>query len=173
LLAWAWWPSVKYLAGIDPGYSGAIALLDPNNLTDLILIDMPLHRLKVNGRNTARLDLYQLGNFFDLHRLDIRAACIEEPSAMPSQGVASSFNFGFSCGATQAAVAANAIPMRLVRPATWKRAMGLSADKDASRRLASQRLPMHAAKWARAKDDGRAEAVLLAIYLIHHKEISS
>jgi crossover junction endodeoxyribonuclease RuvC len=83
---------------------------------------------------------------------------------MPAQGVTSAFNFGFAAGALQGLVAGNAIPMHLVAPLTWKRHYKLSADKDASRRRASQLFPAHSHLWARAKDDGRAEAVLLAYY---------
>jgi crossover junction endodeoxyribonuclease RuvC len=43
--------------------------------------------------------------------------------------------------------------------------MHLSADKGESRRRATQLFPDYADQWTRVKDDGRAEAALLAFYL--------
>ena len=46
----------------------------------------------------------------------------------------------------------------------WKAALNLSSAKSASREQASLTFPDDAAQWARVKDDGRAEAALLAWY---------
>ena len=154
---------MKYILGIDPGLSGALALYNPET-KDVEIVDMPTHEIKVNGKKKRTLDIYALGRWIDLNMNLIKEAIIEEPSAAPGQGVTSMFNFGFSCGVAQAVVAANMIPMTLVRPATWKKALGLTSEKDLSRRRASMLFPQHIGKWTRAKDDGRAEALLLAYY---------
>lgn len=162
----------RYIVGIDPGLSGAVALYATDalragaeyRLQTLKIIDMPAHEIKVNGKKRRQLDLYQLARWFDLHAADMRHAYIESVHSMPKQGVSSSFAFGFAAGAVQAMVAASFVPMTLVSPRVWKAAMHLNADKDASRRLASQRLPAFSHLWACAKDDGRAEAALLALY---------
>lgn len=49
-----------------------------------------------------------------------------------------------------------------VRPTVWKRALGLGKDKEASRLKAMQLFP--SADLRRKKDQGRAEALLLAVY---------
>ena len=149
---------MNLIAGIDPGLSGAIALL--GGAAEVEIADMPT--LEIKGKRI--IDLYALAQLFDLAGKDTRLAVIEDPHAMPGQGVSSMFKFGFACGAVQAMVASAFIPMKLVAPGAWKKAMGLGSDKDASRRLASQLMPRHAHLWARKKDDGRAEALLLAIY---------
>lgn len=150
------------ILGIDPGLHGALALFDG---TELTLFDMPLHQVNVNGSKKSSIDLYQLGNWLDLHRNRIRTAVIEQVGAMPKQGVTSSFNFGFTAGAIQGAVAANQIPMVLVRPNIWKRGFGLlGQDKDASRAAASRLAPQHASHWPLKKHVDRAEAFLLAYY---------
>jgi crossover junction endodeoxyribonuclease RuvC len=46
----------------------------------------------------------------------------------------------------------------------WKRALGVKGDKDVSRQRASALLPRHSGLWLRKKDDGRAEAALIAYY---------
>jgi crossover junction endodeoxyribonuclease RuvC len=155
-------PQMKYLAGIDPGLHGAIALLDEHGAVQVY--DMPTHKITVNDKGRHQIDLYALARLLDMHGPDIRMAYIEEVHAMPAQGVSSSFSFGFAAGAVQAMVASAFVRMHLVSPAKWKRAMGLTADKDASRRMASRLLPCFSHLWARALDDGRAEAALLAVY---------
>ena len=159
----------RYFLGVDPGLSGALAFYDPA-ADELIVHDMPVHTITINRTKKRRLDLYALGMMLDALRNDTARAMVEDVGAMPKQGVASTFAFGFAAGAVQAAIASNIIPMALVRPAQWKRSMGLTSDKDASRRHASMLLPRHAHLWSRAKDDGRAEAALLS-YLCAHKNV--
>jgi crossover junction endodeoxyribonuclease RuvC len=60
-------------------------------------------------------------------------------------------------------LAACGVPTSFFTPACWKRAVGLSLDsKDAARAEAIRRWPGKAAIFARVKDDGRAEAALIA-----------
>lgn len=155
---------MKYFLGIDPGLSGALALYDP--LTDeLIIKDMPTFTKKVGGKQKRILDLYGLANIIDPYVPHIKKAIVEQVGAAPGQGVTSMFSFGFSAGCAQMVVAANFIPMTTELPQIWKKAMRLGKGKDAARQEASRLLPRHSEKWARVKDDGRAEAALLAVYL--------
>jgi len=153
------------ILGIDPGLSGALAFYYPVSGA-LDVVDMPTHRLVANGKGKTRLDLYRLAqalrdmNFFE----PITWAFIEEVHAMPKQGVTSSFSFGFAAGAVQGIVAALGIPMTRVTPNKWKQALGLTGDKDMSRRRASELMPRHAHNWPLKKHDGRAEAALMAYY---------
>lgn len=157
----------SFYLGIDPGLSGALAFYNPGaNL--LSIFDMPTHEIKVNGKLKRQLDLYGLGRIIDTMGHDLVVALVEQVNAMPKQGVTSSFNFGFNAGCAQMAVAALGIPLRLVSPQKWKKEMGLSSDKDASRREASRVMPKHADLWPLVKHDGRAEAALLAYYASRH-----
>ena len=52
----------------------------------------------------------------------------------------------------------------LVTPQLWKKAMRLVADKDAARQRAVQLFPERAEWFRRVKDDGRAEAAMIALY---------
>lgn len=155
---------MRYFLGIDPGLTGALAFYDPKT-GDLQVWDMPTHEIKVNGKKKNRLDLFGLANIVDPLSQEVILAGVEEVGAMPKQGVSSSFNFGFSAGCAQMVVAANAIPLRTVRPAVWKRAMQIGSDKARARREASRLLPRHAGLWTLVKHDGRAEAALLAYYM--------
>lgn len=147
------------ILGVDPGLGGAMAFYD-RATGDLEVFDMPTHRLK--GKN--RIDIYQLGMLVDARSARLQLAVIEEVNAMPKQGVASSFAFGAAFGQVLGVVGANMIPMELIRPAVWKKAMGCTSDKDSSRRRASQIFPSHAGLWAAKGKVDRAEAALLAYY---------
>ncbi len=89
---------------------------------------------------------------------------IEHVASMPKQGVASTFKFGMSFGVALGVVGGMDLPSTLVRPAKWKRDMGLTSDKERSRRLAIERWPNHADSFKLKKHDGRAEAALLALW---------
>lgn len=65
-------------------------------------------------------------------------------------------------GIAEGVVAGAGWPLTYVSPAKWKRDLRLSADKGASRRRAIELWPSWAELFARVKDDGRAEAALIA-----------
>lgn len=148
------------ILGIDPGLDGALAVLS-SDLRTLAVFDMPTFS---TTRGKRKIDMKVLDAIIDLHRPGVKLAVVEDTHSMPNQGVASTFNFGFTCGLTQMGLVANAIPMLAVRPAVWKAAMGLSSDKADSIKLATKLLPTHQHLWPLAKHDGRAEAALLAYY---------
>lgn len=144
------------ILGIDPGLSGAIAWL--SDYGHLIRVaDMPT--LEVNGKK--KVSPQQLVAMLEEHDDQIKLAAIEDVGAMPGQGVTSMFNFGYSAGILAGVCAGLGIPTVLYRPAVWKRAAGVPADKGAARQMA-QRLWPGCRDFDRVKDDGRAEAALLA-----------
>lgn len=150
--------------GIDPGMGGAIACL-VHPAVELLVEDMPA--LLINEKR--RLNHWNLATLLQRYALDfdVQMVLVENVGAMPGQSPNGMFWFGFSCGAVQQAVVSTGLPLNLVTPQTWKKAYGLRGgkeNKDQSRQKASQLFPSHAGLWARKKDDGRAEAVLLAHY---------
>ena len=94
----------------------------------------------------------------------LHIAVIEQVAAMRGQGVTSMFRFGQGYGQVEMAIAAQRLPVHYVTPQKWKGYFGLSRDKGVSRSVASQRFPSIATQFARVKDDGRAEACLIALY---------
>ena len=81
---------------------------------------------------------------------------------MPKQGVASTWTFAEGYGVVLGVLGALQVPVRLVTPRTWKEAAGLGKDKNASRQRAVELWPHCSLLFARVKDDGRAEAALIA-----------
>jgi len=145
--------------GIDPGFTGAIALYWPGSNT-IEVHDMPVMK---NPKGKTIINPHGV--------LDILAneggkslAVIEQVGAMPGQGSSSTYRFGQGVGNLEACAAASKLPLHYVTPAKWKKYFGLNRDKGLSRGLAMQRFPDYASEFSRAKDDGRAEAVLIALY---------
>ena len=89
---------------------------------------------------------------------------------MPGQGVSSMFRFGQTLGRIEGVVALTKVPVHYVSPAKWKRHFGLGRDKEDARRLAIERYPRIADRLSRKKDEGRAEALLLATYLFEKRK---
>ena len=144
------------ILGVDPGFSGALAVL--NSERDCETLDMP-----TMGEKAKKLvDGGAVKRFIEQH--DVEYAVIEAVHAMPQQGVSSTFRFGTSYGLILGVIQGMAIPYETVSPRKWKGAMGLSNEKDHSRRVAIEQLPRAAKQFERKKDDGRAEAALLALW---------
>lgn len=145
--------------GIDPGVTGAIALVDSYGVL-VDAYDMPVVAKLVNA--------YQLAELEDWRGHHFGTVVIEDVHSMPKQGVSSSFGFGRSKGVVEGVFAASGRPIVYVAPARWKRMLGLSADKGASRRRAIELWPAKAQLFARVKDDGRAEAALIALWHLRY-----
>jgi crossover junction endodeoxyribonuclease RuvC len=143
----------ELIVGVDPGATGAIAAL---NLDGQLAwtIDMP----HTSGTVQPALIAHQLTNQL------VVEAWVEHVHAMPRQGVASSFKFGMAYGTVLGVLGTMRIPVRHVTPAKWKKAAGLPANKTAARQRACELWPDHAHLFARVKDDGRAEAALIALH---------
>lgn len=142
--------------GIDPGLSGALAWYDGECPWSI-----PIKSMKVRARG-REVDWDYLASCFDLWPAD--HAYVEAVGAMPKQGIASAFKFGFCAGGLRGLLAAHRIPVTYVRPAMWKKRLGLGASKDAARARAMELFPAAADQYRRAKDDGVAEATLIAYY---------
>jgi hypothetical protein len=141
------------IVGIDPGNSGAVAVIT-NHGELLDAFDMPL----VDKVVSPVLLFENLNNW----EVDVDLVVIERVSSMPKQGVASTFKFGTAYGIAQGVVAGLGWRHTLVTPGVWKKAMGCTADKERSRRLAIERWPDRADLFKLKKHDGRAEAALMA-----------
>jgi crossover junction endodeoxyribonuclease RuvC len=145
--------------GIDLGSAGALALLENASLLDIedmpVLRDGPNSRPTVNGALLAAI----------MRRWNPNRAFIEFVAARPTDSKVGAFAFGRSRGCVEGVMAAFSIPVIWLTVPTWRRAVGLApgASKDAARSSVIQRWPNHAEKFARARDDGRAEAALIGI----------
>src|ERR1700735_2442275 len=117
--------------------------------------DGPKGRRRVNASLFAAL----------FNEVRVEHAYIEDVGPMPREGSVGAFSFGRGGGVLEGAIAALGIPYSFIRPAEWKRIVGIKsgANKDASRSLAIRTWPAQARQFARVKDDGRADACLIAL----------
>jgi hypothetical protein len=148
------------ILGIDSGKRGDLALI--NLLTgDLVAIhDIPVLQLK----NKKEIDTYRLAQLIDEQAAHITEAWIERVWSRPHEGSVQAFDFGQVYGLLCGVVAANFIPLKMVLPGVWKRAAGVTGDKDESRKAASLRWPKETGRWPNKAHHGRAEAALIADY---------
>jgi len=137
--------------GCDPGKSGAMAILWENGMKEVIPFNPVAYILAISKvTNTGA-----------------RKCCLEHVSAMPKQGVTSTFNFGENFGWIQGILDAYGVPYELVRPQKWKKEFSVTADKNSSIAVCKRLFPdisLLRTENCRKDDDGMAEALLLAEY---------
>jgi crossover junction endodeoxyribonuclease RuvC len=150
--------------GIDPGLSGAIGLVRDDMA--LSVWDMPIAGDGRSKRVSAHLLADLLRECMDMGLAgEPVSVLLERVGAMPGQGTASMFRFGESCGTAAGVVGGLGLSLRYVAPAVWKRRAGLiGKPKDASRAMAIDLFPEIASSLARKKDNGRADALLIAFF---------
>jgi len=132
--------------------------------TLIAIVDTPTHELTRNGKAKRQIAAADLAGIFTQH--DPRHVIVEKVSAMPGQGVTSMFSFGRSLGVVEGIVAAYDIPVTYVMPSVWTKGIGRGLGKDASRARACELYPSHQKSFARVKDDGRADAVLIGAWYL-------
>ncbi len=147
--------------GIDPGLGGALALLTSDGVL-VDIDDMPVLADGAAGRRAinapllaARVRAWGAGKAF-----------CELVGPRPGEGAVGAFGFGRSRGIIEGVLGTMGVPVDMVAPAWWKRRIGIppGADKkDVARSEAIRRWPALADRFARKRDDGRAEAALIAV----------
>lgn len=146
---------MRAVVGIDPGVTGAIAVIHGGHLK--AVYDMPV--------NDSRADASEIAAILNDISVasEIASVVIEDTQPMPKNGSIASFKLGYNTGVVVGVVQSLSHPLRRVRPVIWKRDSGLHGkDKAASRGLATELYPSHAGDFRMAKHDGRAEAALIA-----------
>jgi len=152
------------IMGIDPGLSGAIATYDTET-GDLMVEDMPTVEIVRNGKSKREISAQLLSEA--IAAAYANQAFLERVGAMPGQGVSSTFSFGRSVGMIEGVLATLDIPTTIVPPTTWQRKVNVRGGKDGARERAMQLFPKQAKLFSRKKDDGRADAALIAYYGAH------
>ena len=155
---------MRLTVGIDPGLRGGVAALDVAGAV-VGLWPMPVAGGEVHAAGLA--DLLRSLRCLDSHQ-DIGRVCLEKVSAMPKQGVSSTFRFGTGWGMVRGVCAALAIPVVLVPPTVWKKQvlLGLPHDKAGAVQFCSSRWPTAdlVLPGCRVPHDGLADALCLADY---------
>lgn len=146
------------ILGVDPGCYGALALMVDGKLVDVE--DMPIFSIRRGKTDKAEVAGTELAGFMLMAKPDI--VVIEQVGGLPGQSAPAAFNFGRAAGAVEYTAKALVYRVEFVAPVTWKKALRVNEGKDGSRAMASRLWPDAADYFKRKKDDGRAEAALIA-----------
>ena len=123
---------MEFYIGVDPGNSGAAALLDhTGGIVDTFKFKDATYR-----------DIIDTLREWATYNEQIYAY-IEKVHAMPKQGVTSVFTFGQNFGALQMALTAAGIPYEYVTPVKWMNHLNCrtKGDKNVTKALAQRRWP--------------------------------
>ena len=149
------------IIGIDPGLSGAIAVLENNKV--IKIFDIPV--MSEGKKNKRQLNSALLVNLLkeNIQKDEDVTVVVEQVNAMPGQGVTSMFNFGQTFGALKGICAALELPIFFVRPSKWKKHFELiNSSKDASRTKAIEMYPKLSSQLSKKKDVNKSDAILIA-----------
>ena len=181
-----------WVLGIDPGVSGAMALLDPNGKAVKILRPLLIEELK-NNKVRRKLNLSLTADLLRELKEHVEATggrivvCMEDVSSQPTDGAIQAFAFGKNVGHWEALVVALGLPYRSVHSSVWKKEMVaktvaipklpdamsdkqkrkvkaqvIKARKFAAVDVANKLYPDFAGMFSKSTGDGPAEAALIA-----------
>ena len=150
------------IAGIDPGKSGAVFVIDTEKCV-FDCFDMPIRSLGPTSKRTE-VDAPVLADW--LYNHSVTQIMIEDVWSTPNDGHVGAFSFGTASGTLIGIAAGLNIPLDRVRPTSWKKTMKVSSEKKQSRDRATLLIPAAADLFKRVKDDGRAESALITLYEI-------
>lgn len=162
--------------GVDPGANGAIAFIDIDSGELLMVEDMPVDKTQTGKHVRSRVARGRLLEI--MYRAKGATVFTERPEGRPMKstnkktgqietrqpGAAGMLSLGENYGNILMSCTAAEMAVTEIRPGQWKSKLSVSASKDDAIRRASELFPSHTHLLARKKDDGRAEAILLAYY---------
>ena len=156
------------IIGIDPGLSGAVAVMQDKKVINIY--DIPV--MAEGKKNKRQLNSSQLVNIIkeNIHEDEETIVVVEQVNAMPGQGVTSMFNFGQTFGAIKGVCAALKLPIFFVRPSKWKKHFELiNSSKDASRTKVIEMYPTLSGQLAKKRDVNKSDAILIAKFYFETK----
>ena len=137
------------ILGVDPGLSGAIAILDGKRIT---VLPMPIYRV---GRKRV-YDIAEITDLFIAAHPDLVAIeAITRPGSLVGNGA---FMHGVAM--------AMGVEVVRPRPQVWKAHFGLAANKAESIDLCHKLYPQTKSIITKKGQDGMAEAILIARYAL-------
>lgn len=158
------------IIGIDPGLDGAVGVLWPTGKFYSVIDTPTITIQKSNGKEKREYNLPLMLNIIKDGAGDVAALEVGHPR--PGEGTVSAYSIGRSVALWEAFLVSQGIPYTKCYPHVWKKKMmnGMSTkDKGSSVLRAVQLFPEAAESLKRKKDHGRAEALLLAKYLLESR----
>ena len=160
-----------FTVGIDPGSSGAIAVLDSLNPDSIALLDLKKHSIfEISSWLTSRY------KNIEYEEEAIVKIWVEDIHSMYGMSARSNFGFGRNLGIvlTISEMLTGVTP-GMVAPKVWQKYIGVTAKGKAIKRqvanIAQYLYPqaeLHGQKGGLL--DGRSDALMIAYYGLHNKE---
>ena len=156
------------ICGIDPGKSGAVAIIDTGSVASCRVMRVAVTPTIKVGKTKRDYDCVAMAELLS-GEPKIDFCLIERQQAFRGQGVSSMFSLGVGYGMWLGILGALRIPHETVSPRVWTKAMvGGGRDGKASNILACRRLfpeqTLLATDRSRKEHDGLADALLIAEY---------
>jgi len=152
-------PRYYSFIGVDPGKSGAIAVYSPDSNGIEVWDYPPSTKILISIFETIKMQ-----RTYNFNSIGI--SCIEKLAPRKSNGVKNVEAQGIGYGKLLYGLETLPVEYLEVNPCTWKKALGVTADKKTSM-AAAERLFSNPEVFYGPKGgpkDGRAEAALLAYY---------
>lgn len=143
---------VKHYLGVDPGKQGGLCVLRDDGV--------PMETIRMPDGKVRIVDWLLHAHGIYPHLIIVT----ELAQAMPKQGVTSCFRYGQHFATFEDAAIHLKIPYHEVRPAIWKKTLGLTSKKKDSITACRQLFPLLelVPPGCRTEHDGIAEALLIA-----------
>lgn len=145
----------SWFVGIDPGKSGAMAVIRRDKTTDIYDFDLDLYIEILK-------DIKEVSNLIPIY------LGVEKVHSMPNQGVSSTFTFGQRLGEIEGVLKTIGFKYELIPPQVWQKSCGIppKSDKKAIASIISSYFPLANLNGPRGGlKDGRSDALGIAYYL--------
>jgi hypothetical protein len=153
---------LSVIVGIDPGVSGAIAILSTDYQV-VHIYDMPSIEFKVGSGKRHWADEQRIFLALADH-MPISHAFLEEfPPRAPNGRVAIAVMF-HSIGMVRGVLAAMGVPRTSVPPQVWQGDLTVKKGKDGAHARARELMPKGAGLWFPKGSHGRSDAALIAYW---------
>lgn len=157
----------RYYAAFDPGFTGAIAVLN-QDCEIMALHDMPvIETIKGKTKKGKPKKVHELdgpGVRDILTDFPLSHVFIEKCQTMPGQGIVSMGRYMESYGVLKGVCVGLGLGYTLVQPRTWKKAAMPDMGKDKGQSIVRVKQIYPDIKFPLVKDHGKADAVLIARY---------
>lgn len=117
---------MAYVAGIDPGTNGAIAIYDTATRRVVDVHDLPFWFQTVGKKKRKRLDPVALSELIELMPLlGVELVVMEAVGGRPRQSASAGFVFGYTVGLIYMACMFSGLMVETVPPTRWKKMLNV------------------------------------------------
>lgn len=122
---------MTFVAGIDPGTGGAVAVYCTESKRLVSVEDLPFWFMTVGKKKRKRLDGVALLDLFDeLNLIGVELVVMEAVGGRPQQSASAGFVFGYTVGMIYMASMYSKIMVETTPPQRWKKMLNVPGKKN-------------------------------------------